>query len=127
MEKFMIDGVDKTLKVYDKKVVLTNKKMRGFVFWTILVCLTLSTFIGGIIFWLLWDMANGKEKTIYIKNIKSVELKKPTAMYNGLIQFNLDDTNNYGIDYGNENSVSFKMSEYNKCSEIVEFIEGLII
>lgn len=128
MEKiYSVKGVDKNLDVYDNKVVLTSKKMRGPIFWLLLIGLTLSTFVGGLIFYFVWNMGNGKEKTIYIKNIKSIELKKPTRLVNGVIQFNLDDSANYGNTWGAENSVAFgKTEDYETCSEVRDFIETKI-
>lgn len=123
---YFIDGVDKTLDVYENKVVLTDKKIRTALFWVLLIVFTLTTYvIGGIIFWLIWDSTNGKEKTIYIKNIKSIELKKPGTMLNGIMQFNLDDSSNKECTYGSENSIAFSGdSNYDLCCEVVEFIES---
>lgn len=126
-KKFTIQGIDKNLDVYDNKVVLTSKKMRNIVFWLFFIALTFTTFIGGIVFWFVWNAGNGKEKTIYIKNMKSIELKKPTSIINGLLQFNLDDSSNWGNSFGSENSIAFAgAGNYDACVAIRDFIESKI-
>lgn len=128
MEKiFSIQGIDKCLDVYDNKVVLTNKKMRNVLFWIFFIALTFTTFIGGIVFWFIWNAGNGKEKTIYIKNLKSIELKKPSGLINGLMQFNLDDSSNWDNSFGSENSIAFAgVGNYESCVKIRDFIEEKI-
>ena len=121
---YTLDGVNKTLNVYDNKVVLTEKKVRGLFFWLVVIALTFSTLVGGLIFYVVWNMNNGKEKTIYLKNVKSVEVQKPSSLIAGYIQFNLDDSSNYGGDRTSENSVAFVgKNEYDTCVAIRDFIE----
>lgn len=106
--KFFLDGVTNTLSVFDDKVVITDKKIKKRFFF-------------------MWNKNKGKGKTIYIKNIKSMELRKPNAMVNGFLQFNLDGSSNLQIDTMSENAFNFRGNDtYEKCVEVRDFIEKLI-
>lgn len=123
-KKFTVEGVYKNLEVYENKVVLINKCPKTGLFWLAFIGLTISTLLGGLLLLFVWNLDQGKEKTIYIKNLKSVEIKKPTKLARGFIQFNLDDSRNDDGDLDSENSVTFdEMEKYETCTAIRDFIE----
>lgn len=121
---FSVKGVTSNLDVYQDKIVITEK--RGFWFWFTCIILTCCTLIGGLIFYFGYEAH--KEKTIFIKYLKSIELKKPSLLRNGFIEFNLDDSNNHFLSWGSENTVAFcSDADYATCYNIRDFIERKVM
>ena len=127
-EKFCVKGINGELLVYDKKVVIRSKKIKGCMYWGIIVGLSIAFAGIPLIIAICYNIfMPGKEKTIYIKNIKSVETCAPNMARNGYIQFNLDDSGNGGISGANENSILIRSKEeYNKAIEVRDYLEDIL-
>lgn len=119
-QKFYVKGVDKYLTVYDNKIVL---KSRFVMSWLLFIFLLFCGVLPALIYLAVEAFTCGKEKSIFIKNIKSIEMTKPNFIRNGYMQFNLDDSTAHG---NAENEFYFTKKRLPECEAVQAFLEEVI-